>query len=179
MRWFWICVGLPALAACSHGEAPGTDVGSQSQAVVSAAKPAPSSEGFALSSATQSPPALQPSARTSGGCRNDLPPESVPPVALRAADPFRGHSHGRGAPDEVAVEQSKASYRAELREFERRQPIQPNSVRDDARVSDGQKTEAEFASEMARRKTELDQLGADERAATYASIKNRVLGGGK
>ena len=42
MRWFWICVGLPALAACSHGEAPSTDVGSQSQAVVAAAKPAPS-----------------------------------------------------------------------------------------------------------------------------------------
>ena len=52
MRWFWICVGLPALAACSHGEAPGTDVGSQSQAVVAAAKPAPSSEGRALPSAS-------------------------------------------------------------------------------------------------------------------------------
>lgn len=42
MRWFWICVGLPALAACSHGESPGTEVGSQSQSVVAATKPAPS-----------------------------------------------------------------------------------------------------------------------------------------
>ena len=179
MRWFWICVGLSALAACSHGEAPGTDVGSQSQAVVAAAKPAPSSEGRALPSATQSRPALQPSARTAEGCRNDLPPESVRAVALRSADPFRGHSLARGVPDEVAVEQSKASYRAELQEFDRRQTIQPKSVLDGARVADGQRTEAEFASEMARRKTELDHLGADERAATYASIKNRVLGGGK
>ena len=80
---------------------------------------------------------------------------------------------------EDAVEQSKASYRVELQEFDRRQPIQPKSVLDGARASDGQSREAEFANEMARRKTELDQLGADERAATYASIKNRILGGGK
>ena len=57
MRWFWICVGLSALAACSHEEAPSTDVGSQSQAVVAAAKPAPSSEGRALPSAGV-PPAV-------------------------------------------------------------------------------------------------------------------------
>lgn len=178
MRWFWICLGLQALTACSRGDAPGTDVASQSHAVVAAAKGAPGSEGPALSSAAQSRPPLLPSARTVEGCRNDLPPESVPPVALRSADPFRGHSQRRGVPED-AVEQSKASYRVELQEFDRRQPIQPKSVLDGARASDGQSREAEFANEMARRKTELDQLGADERAATYASIKNRILGGGK
>lgn len=183
MRWFWICVGLSALAACSHEEAPSTDVGSQSQAVVAAAKPAPSSEGRALPSAGV-PPAVSPA-----HCKPLSPDdERVSAESARRAQDrtpqqraFDGHEHDADDQRTRDARQGlKDAYRRERESEELRLPETSEAHAKRAALAvQALREEAEFRAALAREQHALDTKPDPARQEAYATLKDRLVGGKK
>lgn len=178
MRWNWICVGLPVLAACSHEKSAPTEVETQVAALSASA---------ATTQASASP---LPSAVPSGRYCKPTAPETSSARAARpespAASPFDGdRAQTRAERERADRVASEATAKSDVADADRKEadrlqarpvPLAAQAAAARAAAEQRQK-EAAFERAYAAEESNLAALPPADRGNAYAALKARHLGG--